>query len=249
MRRLLTVSLLISLLATASSAQTIDDLFLMSEEFPPYNFRENGETKGTSIDLMVLILQKLNSRQGRNDIHILPWARAYKYLLERPDTVLFAMTRTHEREKLFKWVGPISTARNVLIARKEKRITIHSTDDIKRFKVGAVRNDAGAQLVAWKAGTGMEAVTVLPDAIQCIQMLNRGGIDLFAYDENVMAWLINKNSLNPLDYEVVFVLEEGFHYFGFHRETPDPLIEQFQKALDDIKALGTYDAIKKRYLP
>ncbi len=235
------------LFSSTSAAQMIDDLYLMSEEFPPYNFRENGNVKGTSIDLMALILQKLNSKQDRNDIHILPWAKAFQYLLERENTVLFVMTRTQDRENLFKWVGPISTARNVLIARKARHIKIDSLKDIRHVTLGAVRNDAGAQLVAEKAGVQIRSMKIAPDAIQCIRMLNHGEIDLFAYDENVMTWLIQKNGLNPEDYETVFVLEEGFHYFAFHHGTSNQLIEQIQKALDEIKLQGDYDAILERY--
>ena len=36
-----------------------DSLILLSEEFPPYNYTENGELKGTSIDLMALILERM----------------------------------------------------------------------------------------------------------------------------------------------------------------------------------------------
>lgn len=248
MNRLFMTLFYLLLSVSISQARNIDELYLMSEEFPPYNFTENGEIKGTSIDLMDLILQRLHSKQNKNNIHILPWARAYNYLLKRENTVLFAMTRTQKREKFFKWVGPISTARNVLIARKARLIRISSTEDIKRYTVGAVRNDAGAQLLVTEAGIPEKSIHLVSSVIQSIKMLSQDRIDLFAFDENVTAWLIKKNRLNPKEYETVFILQEGFHYFAFHQNTPDRMIKSFQKTLDEIKAQGDYDKILDRYL-
>jgi len=112
----------------------------MSEQFPPFNFEENGQLKGTSVDLIALILERLNSKQNRNDIEILPWGRSYQKLLKEMNTVLFVVTRTKTRENLFKWVGPISDAKDVFLARKDKRITIKTIDDAKNT-IGAVIPD------------------------------------------------------------------------------------------------------------
>ena len=53
-------------------SQPIDDLILMTEEFPPYNFEADGYLQGTSIDLMCLILKKAGSTLSRDDIRLLP---------------------------------------------------------------------------------------------------------------------------------------------------------------------------------
>ncbi len=236
------------LCASMGTAQTMDDLILMTEEFPPYNFREKGKLQGTSVDLIELILQKMNSKLRREDIQVLPWARAYKHILEKENTVLFVMTKTREREKLFKWVGPISTARNVLIAKKKAGIKIDSIQAAKKYRISAVRNDAGAQLVVSQTGLRMEDLEINANAIQSIQMLNAGRTDLFAYDENVAFWLIHTYGLSQENFETVFVIEEGRHYFAFHRNTPDELVEKIQKVLDELKAQGEYDQILKKYI-
>ncbi|MBB6480959.1 substrate-binding periplasmic protein [Spirochaeta isovalerica] len=219
----------------------------MSEEFPPYNFELNGRLQGISIDLMVLCLDKLGSRQTRQDIRILPWARSYKMLLEEEKTVLFAITRTPQRENLFKWVGPISSSKNVLFARKNSLISLSSPDDIKKYRTGAIRDDAGEQLLQDLFGLDREGIELTSSALSSLLQLKTGRIDLFAYDENVLHWIMTQEGLNPEDFESVYVLSEGFHYFGFHRDTDDELIEQFQKALDDLKDEGLYDIVLKRY--
>lgn len=245
---ILCLSLLLLLFLSPSQAQTIDDLILMSEQFPPYNFEENGELKGTSIDLMALILKKMNARKTIDDIRMMPWARAYTDLQKRKNTVLFVVTKTDDRENLFKWVGPISQARNVLIAKKDRKVTLQTSADIRKFRICAVRNDAGEQLVMNKTGLKKEEIQGVSFAFLCIRMLQLDRIDLFAYDEHVAKWVIRKEGLEPDRFETAYVLEQGLHYFAFHRETPDHLIHSIQKALDEIKKEGAYDKILNTYL-
>jgi polar amino acid transport system substrate-binding protein len=235
-------------LSYLSHAQTIDSLILMSEQFPPYNFEQDNRVQGISIDLMALCLEKLGAEIGRKDIQILPWARAFNALLNDQNTVLFAITRTEERENLFKWVGPISSARNVLIAKKENKIIINSPEDLKQYHIGVVRNDAGEQLMEKKVWFSKEQLVINSYSRSSILQLDLGRIDLFAYDEVVVKWLLKEEGLDPDDFESVYLLEEGFHYFGFNINTPVLIIQQFQNVLDEIKESGEYDQIVSKYL-
>ncbi|MBU2513490.1 ABC transporter substrate-binding protein [bacterium] len=248
MKKLSLMSLIICFVISSGNAQTIDDLLLMSEEFPPYNYTEKGNLKGTSIDLVVLMLEKLHSKQTRDDIHMLPWARSYRILVNTKNTALFAVTRTAKREKQFKWVGPISNARNVLIARKDAALKIRTAEDIQHYQVGAVRDDAGQQLLISKVNLNKDDIVIAHSATMCVLMLSKKRIDLFAYDENVTKWLIKKENLNLEDYETVYVLEEGLHYIALHIDTPDTLITRMQSVLDEIKESGEHDSILDRYL-
>jgi len=219
---------------SAVFAQTVDDLILMTEQFPPYNFEEDGKLQGFAVDTMVLMLERMNSKLTRDDIHLLPWANAYNKTLKKKNTVLFAMARSKARENLFKWVGPISFSKGVLIARKDKHIKINSIDDVKKYKIGVIRDDYGEQLLVQKEveKSGLERVA---KAIILIRMLNAGRIDMWSYGENTAKWLIKKNGFNPEDYETVYVLEERESYYAFHKDTPDSLIQKFQETLDDLK--------------
>jgi polar amino acid transport system substrate-binding protein len=225
-----------------------DSLVLMSEEFPPYNFTDNnGDRKGTSIDLMVLILERMNSQKTRKDIEMLPWTRAYQKIQKEKNTVLFAMVKTTEREKLFKWVGPISTANNALIARKSQKIKIGSIEDAKKYTIGVVRDAAAAELVR-KAGIPWENLNVVAKPEQNILKLERGRIDLIAYDEIVTRWILRDKGMKPEDFETVYLLEKGEHYFAFNKDTPDALIQRMQAILDDLKKEGKYQEILDKYL-
>ena len=105
--------------AAEPSSPPPGNLTLLTEEYPPYNFRQEGKLTGFAVDLMVLMLEKLDSGIGRDDIKLLPWARGYQIVKTKKNSVLFAMSRTPSRETVFKWVGPIESNKISLMARQD----------------------------------------------------------------------------------------------------------------------------------
>lgn len=231
-------------------AQSVDDIKFMTENYPPFNYSDNGKLQGISVDLIVAMLEKMNVKQSRDNIALVPWARGYQTALKKKDTCIFATTRTEEREKLFKWVGPISSTTISLVAKKEKNIKISSVEDIKAFSVGAVINDIGQELLV-NAGIDSKKLDLLGGINviqQSIQKLNANRIDLFSYEENVFKWELKKNGFNLDDYVTVYTLKKGELYYAFNIETPDPLIQQFQSVLDELRQDGTHQKILDVYL-
>jgi len=112
------LSVLGVLLFTTLNAVVLDNFVIMTEQYPPYNFEQNGLLKGIATDIMVEMFKRDGSKKTIKDIQLLPWARGYKDVQDKPNTILFAMTRSAEREKMFKWVGPISPTKIVLHAKK-----------------------------------------------------------------------------------------------------------------------------------
>ena len=100
------------LLATVVAAQ---DLTIISEDNPPFNFVQRGELTGFSIE----IVREMLRRMDRPDtIRILTWARGYNLASTRPNVVLFSTARTEARENLFHWVGPLYRVRFGFYAKK-----------------------------------------------------------------------------------------------------------------------------------
>jgi polar amino acid transport system substrate-binding protein len=128
-------------------AQQVDDLILLTEQYPPYNFRLEGQLQGISVDLLELMLKRVDSNLKRDHIKLVPWSRGYRSALSKINTCLFSTTRTDDREKLFKWVGPIAVNRVVLIGKKEREIRIQSVAEIGQFSIGVVTDDVAVQFL------------------------------------------------------------------------------------------------------
>jgi polar amino acid transport system substrate-binding protein len=228
-------------------SQPVDDLVIMTEQYPPYNFEENGKPMGISVDTMVLILEKAGSKLKREDIKILPWARGYKNALTKPNTCLFSTTRTEEREHLFKWVGPVGITKIAVIAKKSRKIKIMATEDLNNYRIGVINEDIAAQTLEL-LGIRKKQLDKVAHTKQNIKKLIADRIDLWGYGENVAKWELKANGFDPSDYETVYVLKTKELYFAFHKSTSDELINRLQAILDQIKSEGEYKKILDSYL-
>ncbi len=79
------------LFAAGSSFVFAADFKIMTEEYPPYNYTEDGKLTGLSSEVMV----ELTKRLGHSgDIEVLSWARAYGLIQKKDGLILYSMTRT-----------------------------------------------------------------------------------------------------------------------------------------------------------
>lgn len=235
------VSCLLALSPAAHGADAA--LTYLTEESPPENYTENGEVKGLAVELLQRMWDKMGMK--RQEIQIVPWARGYKDLQNLPGTVLFAMTRLEEREKLFKWVGPIRTTRFALIARKKSKIKINTLDDLKKHRVVTVINDGTEVLLKQKGYK--EYLDPSNNLKSALQKLNLGRADLIAYGEQNLKYYMLSNGLNPKDYVAVFTLSKSSDFYAFHKDTPDRVIRKFQAALDAVKKEPAFRDLEQKY--
>ncbi len=220
--------------AISAGAQDVNHLVLMTEEYPPYNYKEAGELKGFAVDLMVRMLEKVGSDLGRDDIRVIPWSNAYNQALNRDNAVLFAMSRTDAREDLFKWVGPIAVNRISLIAPKSKQIQIRTLEDARPYRIGAIRDDSGEALLL-QGGIEKGKIERVANLISMARMLAADRLDMVAYSDISFNRILKKKGLSPQNYEVVYVLDEVPAYYAFNKQIPDTVVQAFQRALDDLK--------------
>lgn len=250
MKRILSgvsAALLLAAIVVPGAAQSIDDLTMYTEEYPPFNFEQNGELQGISIDLMDEMLSRVGAQLSSDDIQLVPWSQGYERAQRDPNTAIFATTRTSAREDQFAWVGPISPTRVVLTGRAADDIAVNSLEDVENYTVGTVRDDV-AETHLLDAGVPRNVLDPVATPEPNVQKLAAGRIDLWAYEESVALWLLSSHGQDPGDYDTYYVLDEGELHFAFHPDTPEEVIEELQTALDDIYADGTYDEITDRYL-
>jgi len=230
------------------------DLAYITEQYPPFNFQENGKLQGISIDLLEEVWKRMGVDLNRSIIKLLPWTACYQRILNEKDTALFAMARSPQREQLFKWAGPIGPFRTVLLAKRDRNISIASPEDLNNYKIGAIKDDNAIQMLLDK-GVNKENLHIEIASEPIIRMLENGSIDAWAHGEIAGIWLIQQSGANASDYEVAYVLGQTDAYYAFNKETPDSIVQSFQQALDYIKSnkdsngVSDYEKILTEYIP
>ena len=238
LRIILILTLLaIGILATPfrATAEPFKDLVFLTENYAPFNYKKDGKAQGIVVDVLLEMFRQAGSTKGLKDIKVLPWARGYKLAQEKKGTVLFSTARTEPRENMFKWVGPVWMSKHSVIAKKDRKIRIQSDKDFDKFKIGAVREDAGEQLL-YARGVDKKSIYRTNSSKSTARMLAAGRIDLWAYGARVALFNLEKLGHDPNDYEVVFVLRESPLYFAVQKDTDDQLVGRLQAALDQALA-------------
>ncbi len=237
----------ILLMSLFSNTFAQDKITIVTEEWAPFNYQENGKMMGFSTELLKGMLTHLKIKAP---IKLYPWARSYHLALNNKNTLLYTVARTDERQNLFKWIGPIAPRKMYLFKLKNRKdIVINSLADAQSFVVGSVRDDAFSQFLFNNGFQKGKNVILEPDAKTNIHKLFSNTIDIFAGPEMGAAFLAKKQGLSFDKMDKLFcAIDKGNYYFVFNKDTDDRIVKQFQNAFDEMKHNGTFDKIKDKYL-
>ncbi|MFK7828032.1 MAG: substrate-binding periplasmic protein [Oligoflexales bacterium] len=233
--------LLLSIVCLGSSsnllAQNSPKLSFYTEEFPPYNFKYNSIER--DIDgIAVRLLEKIHRQMGKSKkdyrMNLGIWARGYQLAQKKgQQVVLFSTTRTESREKLFKWVGPITKTTISLIKRKDSLATISKGSDFLKFKYCVIKDAIGDILIREKK-VPEELINAKTKFEELLTLLLQKDCDFLAYNQKVSEWLMKQHSFNKDDFVVDYELKTSKLYFAFNKSISDKVVNSYQNALDDI---------------
>ena len=226
------------------SMSILNALDLMTEDYPPYNYtNEKGLPTGISVDIVKDIIKKTGDK---DNITILPWARSYHDIQVKKNQVLFSMTRTKQRENLFKWVGPLASNNWVIFAKEGFNTKINSLDDLKQdiYTIGTYKDDAGELYLKEK---GFQNLSSVSNDILNVKKLVRNRIDFWIageYQGILKAKRVNKNH----KIKKIFNVKKTELYIAFSKDISDDIIKKWQQELDKLKQDGRYQKILDKYL-
>jgi polar amino acid transport system substrate-binding protein len=237
---------------TAPVTTSPEKLTFLTEEYPPFNYLENGVAQGISVDLLMEAYKEMGTPVTPDRIQVLPWHVAYNTALSKNNTVLFGMQRLPEREKLFKWAGPFASERMVLFAERGKGITIAGPEDLKKYRIGVIRDDTAATQLR-SLGVPSSNLIAAESVPQLISLMQEGKIDLWCYANFAGRQFAEKSTGNPNYFDVVYTLETIDIYYAFNNQTPDAVVGAFQKSLDKLRdqpdqtGITAYQRVVYRY--
>ncbi|AHL31681.1 amino acid ABC transporter substrate-binding protein [Pseudomonas brassicacearum] len=235
-------------LLLAGAARAADtSLVLLTENFPPYNMAKNGKNFAQDENINGIAVDIVREIFKRADISYsltlrFPWERIYKLALENPGYGVFVMARLPEREKLFKWVGPIGPDDWIMLAKTDSKITLDSLEQARKYRIGAYKGDAIAETLAKQ---GLNPIVVLRDQDNAKKLVN-GQIDLWATGDPAGRYLARQEGVNDL--KTVLRFNSAELYLALNKDVPDDVVARLQAALDELRKEGAVDAIMARYL-
>ena len=208
-------------------AQTFN---VYTEHLPPFNYLENNKVLGSSTKLLEKLLHQHGHSIAHDNINLTSWARGYHEALHTPNTILYSMARTPEREHLFKWVGPINTLSIGLVAKKSAHVVISEPACLHNYTI-AVMHDTAAEKVLLGLGMKIEQLERFSNVTSQLKKLHEGRVDAMAFGIEAMYAMLEKEGIDPLAYETVYILQKSDLYFAFHKDTNNDMIEALNASL------------------
>jgi polar amino acid transport system substrate-binding protein len=212
---------------------------ILTEENPPFNFREGRTLRGISTE----ILQEMGLRAGISlPIRLTSWVRAYQQAMTSPNTCVYSTVRLPEREKLFKWIGPIGSNKWAFFARRDFDKPINTVEDARPYRIGGINQDAN---ITYLQSLGFSHFDLVGDDYLNINKLSAGRIDLWITPYNKGKVLIKRSG--KTDVQAILMVREVDYYLACNPNTSDVELQSLSRALQALTAEGFTKTVVSRY--
>lgn len=238
-RRVISIFLISAALPVLS--ETAPVLKVVTTEYPPFEYVEDDVLKGYDVDTVRAVLEAMGYEP---EFQVLPWTRAEMMVRRGNADLLFSLTSSPERERYYLFTAPISSARDVLYARKDAGLSWTSYNDLTHLSVGVTAGYSYApEFMAWLEQGPAQVVTMNqenPD-LAGLRMVAVGRVDVFICEEKACNHLINANKgrypeLSRVTNLPGVVGDERLFRAAFSRQHPNAraLRSEFNQALERL---------------
>jgi polar amino acid transport system substrate-binding protein len=238
-RNIVVALLLAGALSCASAQPPAPSLYITTEYSPPTSMQEGDKVIGSATDK----LREALARSGITyTIEMLPWKRAYTAAQTRVDGCVYSTTRTPERERLFKWVGPTDEGEWVLLGRAARNYNLRTLEDARALRIGTYHGDARDEYLRTRG----YLVDPAPNDMINPQKLMLGRIDLWAAGLRRGSAVLE---LNGWSGKIVPVLtfNKVKLYLACNLAVPDATIDRLNAALEAMARDGSARRIERKY--
>ncbi|MCJ9429577.1 substrate-binding periplasmic protein [Kordiimonas marina] len=222
-----------------SAGETNPHLSLLTEQNPPYNFRDpkSDQIEGSAVEIVKELMRRANVDYS---LTLMPTARAYRAAKETPNTCAFVINRTKTREATFKWVGPLIEGGWALYRRPGSSIVIHDLDDLKPYVVAGKLGSASVKSLERSAH--IKVLATINDDLAA-KMLYHGRADLWISGVSNAPAAARDIGVPPP--ELALLWKKADLSLACSRKTDPALIadlNRINQTLDDLrkKALAAY---------
>ena len=234
------LSLIIALSAISLVSKAEQKLILLTEHYPPLNYVKNGELAGAGVEVVNEIRSAL---RANTSIEVMPWKRAYLKATGTQNVGIFSLVRSPEREKAFKWVGPIAAKRYGFYGLKTKDFAISQISDVTNYRIGV---QTGSRLESYLQEKNVKSVQSVTSPEQNMAKLLIGRIDLWYTSYATLMAFAQADSKEAELFQEVLVTEKELLYIGFSPLTADNVVSQWQDAYEKLYSSGRILNIYKR---
>ncbi|MCL9780098.1 ABC transporter substrate-binding protein [Vibrio sp. S4M6] len=218
------------------SAQTYT---LLTEAQPPYAEQSGGRISGVAVDIVSKLFKDVGLEYK---VAIMPWKRAYATAQHFPNSCVFPVQRSQERESQFHWVSPILITLTAFFTNADSTTSIRTLNDVAKLRIGSYLGSATAQYLQ---SQGFHVELTIRDE-QNIHKLRRQRIDVWATDILVANYLLRQSSeSDSIKQRLAFF--STLRGIACNKQVPIKVINRLSEQLKQMYLDGTIEAMLKPY--
>ena len=204
----------------------------------------DGKLSGFTIE----IVKEIQKRVGNKDeIHMVPWPRGVAKLNTEPNSMLFTMARTEERNPQYQWIGPVVETTYGFYVKADSPLKITSLEDAKKVGlIGVYRDDVRDQYLTKQGFTNLDRAN---SNVSSFKKLMRGRNMMYVDTLFGVKSLAETAGFKKEDAGLAFNFLKIQLYIAASRDTDPAIVAKWNKALDDMKKGSTFMSIHKKYFP
>lgn len=234
-------------LMTLGSQCYATTLTVFTEEFPPYNFTNDGKVVGVSTEVVKKIL---NIAGYKYKLKSYPWARTYSLAQKTQNALIFSISRRPNREDLFKWIGVITPATYSIFCHSSRNdINVVKLSDLKNYRIGTSIDDARESYLLGKGFTTDDFSRIGGSDSNVINLkkLMNNRIDVWPMPDAVAYYTVKQQGYENAKRILKKVLPlsdlSGGYYIAASLNTPESVVINIKTALDKFVNTKEYNRI------
>jgi polar amino acid transport system substrate-binding protein len=246
MRLIVQAPILLWLLLIALAAPAMARPYqLVSEEWAPYNYLENGQVTGMTSDIVRAIMALTGDAFPMT---LQPSLRSVRTLDTQPGTIMFSLFRTAQREPLYKWVGPI-VEESIYPYQLASSPPVNSLTQLHSAPKITTRH--GGLIPAMLKDQGFDNLdTSAGNNVQLYDMLMAGRTPIIVGDTPAgVAYYRRRLNIAPGAVRQIPVeLYRSSLYIAFSLDCEDSLVAAWARALEQLRHSGELERIRRQYV-
>ncbi|XOV81171.1 MAG: substrate-binding periplasmic protein [Aestuariibacter sp.] len=224
---------------SASYAQTLQ---VMTESHPPVQYLEDDEIKGFATDIVRALLSKA---QMQGEFHLVPWARAYDKAQHQPNTLIYSIARTSNREEKFHWIGPVSRLNVAVIGLTDRDFSsVRVLQDTQKYLFAVIRGAYSYDYLTQKGFSTNSNLFLAATMQEQVNLILNRKVDFLLTDPVVVRQRLNNLGFSgDLIAEVLWIPELSKDlYLAASLKTDIRIVNTLKTELQEMQPSAFYQA-------
>ncbi len=246
------LGLVLALILFATPALAQNPRFVADVDFAPYSMITQGVPAGIDVD----VINEAARRAGISlDLQFKTWDVLIKMAEKGEADAAFSVFHTPEREKklMFMEAVPVHYSDYVLFTKVGDKFSFTSYDDLTDKVIGKVEGISLGEDFKAARDAGKMSVKTYTDPTTALRGLITGEISAYAGNIDVTYYRLKAMGMtSSIVYLPKKILTQKPSYLVMSRasslENKEEILQQIERALDQMRKDGTYNKIARKYL-